>query len=114
MCADEWDPVFLDDCVRFADTGQLSADPTMGHKRGKVAWVEPNATLESTFPALNELLLSLHALAFELNRKAPDLALARPCRGECTQYVFAGVCGRCLRTVETILVRTLSNGGYVV
>lgn len=83
LCEDGWDPAFLNDCSRFgAEAGRLAVDATMGATRGEMAWVEPDAALESTFPALHELLLNLHALAYELNHKAPGLSLARPCRGK--------------------------------
>lgn len=73
--------MFLNDCVRFAEAGKLSPEPT-GARNGEVAWVEPNSALESTFPALHELLASLHALTYELNRRTPGLRLARPLRGK--------------------------------
>lgn len=77
--------MLLEDCIRFAGTEKLSPGLEGGGgagEHGEIAWVEPTAELESTYPGLHELVVNLHALPFELNSKAPGLRLARPCRGK--------------------------------
>ena len=72
--------VLLEDSVRFQGTGKLGlrdVDP----EHGEMAWVEP-AQLEYGYPALHELVVNVHALAFELNLKDPRLRLSHPYRGE--------------------------------
>lgn len=72
--------MLLEDSVRFKDTGRVRPGG-LGREHGEMAWVEPEE-LESGYPALHELVVNLHALAFELNYKEPRLRLARPFRGE--------------------------------
>lgn len=76
----EWVSVLLEDSVRFQGTGKLGlrgVDP----EHGEMAWVEPTQ-LEYGYPALHELVVNVHALAFELNLKDPRLRLSHPFRGE--------------------------------
>ncbi|CAM9785691.1 unnamed protein product, partial [Laminaria digitata] len=76
---EEWVSVLLEDSVRFQGTGKLGlrgVDP----EYGEMAWVEP-AQLEFGYPALHELVVNVHALAFELNLKDPRLRLSHPFHG---------------------------------
>lgn len=69
----------LEDSARFQAAGKLhplGLEP----EHGEMAWVEPN-NLEFGFPALHELVVNLHALAFELNLKDPKLGLRRAFQG---------------------------------
>jgi len=70
----------VEDSLRFRETGKLHH---LGVERehGEMAWVEPDQ-LEYGYPALHELVVNLHALAFELNLKEPGLGLSRPFQGE--------------------------------
>lgn len=76
----EWVSPLLEDSARFATAGKLhhlGLEP----EHGEMAWVEA-AQLEYDYPALYELIVNLHALAFELNLKEPGLALSRPFQGK--------------------------------
>lgn len=77
---DEWVTPLVEDSLRFRETGKLHH---LGVERehGEMAWVETDQ-LEYGYPALHELVVNLHALAFELNLKEPGLRLSRPFQGE--------------------------------
>ena len=72
--------MLLEDSVRFQGTGKLGLRE-IDREHGEMAWVEP-AQLEYGYPALHELVVNIHALAFELNLKDPRLRLSHPFRGE--------------------------------
>ncbi|KAG5182585.1 hypothetical protein JKP88DRAFT_318512 [Tribonema minus] len=72
----EWPKLVAGDCRRMLAAGRLGA----GGGAEAMAWVEP-AELAQAYPALHELVIALHALPFELNAKAPALALARALPG---------------------------------
>ncbi|CBJ27890.1 conserved unknown protein [Ectocarpus siliculosus] len=76
---EEWVSPLLEDSARFQAAGKLhplGLEP----EHGEMAWVEPD-NLEFGFPALHELVVNLHALAFELNLKDPKLGLRRAFQG---------------------------------
>lgn len=75
-----WVDPLLEDSLRFKATGNLHP-LDLERQHGEMAWVEADQ-LERGYPALQELVLNLHALAFELNLKEPGLRLARPFQGE--------------------------------
>lgn len=75
-----WVSVLLEDSIRFERTKKLN--PWGGSfEQGEMAWLEADK-MKSKFPALHELVVNLHALAFELNLKDPSLKLNRPFRGK--------------------------------
>ncbi|CAB1112658.1 unnamed protein product [Ectocarpus sp. CCAP 1310/34] len=76
---EEWVSPLLEDSARFQAAGKLhplGLEP----EHGEMAWVEPD-NVEFGFPALHELVVNLHALAFELNLKDPELRLRRAFQG---------------------------------
>lgn len=97
---DEWIAPLLEDSLRFKATGELHP---LGLERehGEMAWIEADR-LEYGYPALHELVVNLHALTFELNRKEPGLRLRQPFQGE------AVVCGRQAGTEGAFMRRRLS------
>lgn len=70
----------MEDSLRFKETGKLHP-LSLEREHGETAWIEADQ-LEYGYPALHELVVNLHALAFELNLKDPRLRLSRPFQGE--------------------------------
>lgn len=77
---DDWVSPLLEDSLRFKATGKLHP-LDLEREHGEMAWIEPDQ-VEYGYPALHELVVNLHALAFELNLKEPGLRLSRPFQGE--------------------------------
>eukprot|EP00903_Cladosiphon_okamuranus_P005751 g5705.t1 len=76
---DEWVSPLLEDSLRFKATGKLHP-LDLEREHGEMAWIEPDQ-LEHGYPVLHELVVNLHALAFELNLKEPGFRLSRPFQG---------------------------------